>query len=99
MADFRKALQALGAGKLNPIVLAESIDKLLTQQPQLADALLNQLAEARTTGVISEEQYAAVRECITSLSYNPAKRAPPQDTPRDEHLEATLVRTDRKSVV
>ncbi len=93
MANFRKALQALGAGELHELRLAESIDELLSRRPELGADMLRQLDEALEAGVVSHAQYFAIRGCVTSLSYPPAQRdgdapradraAPPATAPDD----------------
>lgn len=67
MADFRKALRALGRGRLDRFKLAESIDQVLSERPELSEAMLRQLDRARDEGELSETQYDAIRECITTL--------------------------------
>lgn len=71
MADFRRVLKALGRGQVDSVSVATGIDRLLRQQPDLADVIIDELDRALAKGSISDTHYDALRECVTSLSHPP----------------------------
>ena len=67
MADFKTALEALGAGKLDAGVLTKQIRKLLQTNPKFATKMLSQLDEAREQSAIDDSTYTSVKSQINQF--------------------------------
>jgi len=67
VADFKTALEALGAGKLDANVLAKQIDKLLQTNPAFATKMLVQLDEALEQSKVDDSTYASVKSQVSQF--------------------------------
>jgi serine/threonine protein kinase len=82
MADLRSALVALSQGRLGFHILAETLERHISQSPQLKGPLFRQLATAYEDGIIDAHTYQKLRYQISDRSYaNPADIAPTDDDP------------------
>ena len=67
MADFKKALEALGQGKIQADALAKQLDVILSQSPEYAPQLLTLLDQAATNNVINAEQQTELKRKINQF--------------------------------
>ena len=68
MADFRMALQALGKGRVDDVVLRNQIRKLLKVRPNLAEAMLRELKQSHEKQEIGREVFISLQEYIGSCA-------------------------------
>ncbi|NKB39217.1 MAG: protein kinase [Gammaproteobacteria bacterium] len=104
MADFKTALEALGAGKLDASVLAKQIEKLLNTNPRFATKMLTQLDEARDqkqiddTTVFAQDGAAADDDKTIKTEAPAAADESTQVLTEEEKADTAAAQTDASGV-
>ncbi|TAJ93783.1 MAG: hypothetical protein EPO31_06275 [Gammaproteobacteria bacterium] len=88
MADFKTALEALAAGKLELEVLRKQLDRLLKDEPKYSNRMLTQLDEIYSNKRISDNVYAALKRQINQ--YRRAHAEATESGPAVEGGDSTL---------
>ena len=83
MADFKTALEALAAGKMDAEALGKQLSALLDKTPQYANRMISQLDEAHDKKALSNQDYAKLKSQI-----NQYRRAHASDTETGEDADA-----------
>ena len=87
MADFKTALEALAAGKLELDVLAYQLEKLLQETPKHATHMLAELEEAFAQHKIDDKNYAALKGQINQYRRDHAMETESNQKPDAEVTE------------
>jgi len=87
MADFKTALEALAAGKLELDVLSYQLEKLLQETPKHATRMLAQLEEAAGQNKIDAKHYATLKGQINQYRRDHALETESDETPDADATE------------